>query len=100
MPAGGAVGLGAIVADGTTVASVFGVDAVAWTADAGVVGEAAVVAVAVGFGVGVTRTWNPPQASVESNSTPNAKKTGQSVGRRFIFASRLGAGSWKLEARS
>jgi hypothetical protein len=35
------------------------------------------VAVAVGFGVGVTRTWNPPHASVLNSHIASAKNTGQ-----------------------
>ena len=35
------------------------------------------VAVAVGFGVGVTRTWNPPQANMANSHIASAKYTGQ-----------------------
>jgi hypothetical protein len=56
---------------------------------AGVVAAALVsAAVAEGFGVGVTRTWNPPHASMAISNIASAQKSGQSLGRRYIFASK------------
>ena len=46
------------------------------------------VAVAVGLGVGVTRTWNPPQANIANSNIASAKNNGQYLGRRYIFASK------------
>ncbi len=88
-PAGATVGLGAAVAVTVAVASAFAAEAVAFTGGA----VAAVfdsVAVAVGFGVGVTRTWNPPQANMANSNIVSAKNNGKYLCLRFIFASRRG----------
>jgi hypothetical protein len=56
------------------------------------------VAVGEGFGVGVTRTWNPPQASMADTSKAKGNKIGQRLCVRFIVASEMETGSWKLAA--
>ena len=75
-PAGAAVGLGAVVAVGVAVASAFGAEAVVF-AGGTVAAAFDSVAVAVGLGVGVTRTWNPPQANMAISNIASAKNNGQ-----------------------
>jgi hypothetical protein len=99
MTAGAEVGLGAGVAVGAAVATAFVTAAVARAAEV-VAAAFDSVAVAVGFGVGVTRTWKPPQASMANSHIANAKNSGQYLCLRFIFASERVTESWKLEAGS
>jgi len=91
-PAGADVGLGAVVAVGVAFNSLVGASVAAGAA--GVITTAFVfVVVGEGFGVGVTRTWNPPQASIGNTSKAKGNKIGQRLCVRFIVASERVTGS-------
>jgi hypothetical protein len=93
------VGLGAVVTVGVAVASAFEAEAAVFAGGTVAAGFDS-VAVAEGLGVGVTRTWNPPQANIANSHIASAKNNGQCLGRRYIFASELVTGSWKLDTES
>jgi hypothetical protein len=75
------------------VAAIVGLAVGAEVAVRAAVGAAAAAA-GDGFGVGVTRTWKPPQANMASSSIAAGSTIGQRIALAFIVA------SLALEARS